>query len=363
MKILPLLTFSCLLCFPDFQASIEDKTIEFQNDSGSPEAIAKKVIEDLFSREQYMMYITDDAKAVHYAEVCAAFGAARIAGLLEDSLTISRLTHRYKKVIDDNIVNTANHVDANVYGILPLELYMQTNDLEFFKQGIDLANGQWKNPLTNGLSNQTRFWIDDVYMIGSLQVQAYRATGEEIYLDRAALEINAYLEKLQKPNGLFHHGENAPFFWGRGNGWVAAGLAVLLSELPKNNPHYTSILKGYQKMMHALLQYQAEDGMWRQLIDKEASWKETSSTAMFGFAISLGVKEGLLSNEKFTPSYQKAWNSLKTYVNEEGKISDVCVGTGQSQNIQYYLDRPKTTGDFHGQAPLLWFAYNLILME
>ena len=116
-------------------------------------------------------------------------------------------------------------------------------------------------------------------------------------------------------------------------------------------------------MMHALLQYQAEDGMWRQLIDKEASWKETSSTAMFGFAISLGVKEGLLSKEKFTPSYQKAWNSLVTYINEEGQITDVCVGTGQSQDIQYYLDRPKTTGDFHGQAPLLWLAYNLILME
>ena len=84
-------------------------------------------------------------------------------------------------------------------------------------------------------------------MIGCLQVQAYRATGKMIYLERAALEIDSYIQKLQQPNGLFYHGIDAPFFWGRGNGWVAAGLAELLSVLPESNPHYNSILKGIKK--------------------------------------------------------------------------------------------------------------------
>ena len=100
-------------------------------------------------------------------------------------------------------------------------------------------------------------------MIGSLQVQAFRVTGEMVYLERAALETDAYIQKLQQPNGLFHHGPNAPFFWGRGNGWVAAGLAEILSELPANNPHYGSIANGYRRMMKTILQYQSEDGMCR----------------------------------------------------------------------------------------------------
>jgi rhamnogalacturonyl hydrolase YesR len=197
-------------------------------------------------------------------------------------------------------------------------------------------------------------------MIGSLQVQAYRATGKGVYLERAALETDAYIQKLQQPNGLFHHGVNAPFFWGRGNGWVAAGLAELLSELPDNNPHYPSILAGYKKMMKTLVEYQAEDGMWRQLIDKEESFKETSSTAMFGYAMTVGVKKGLLPKKPYNKACHKAWNALTGYINEDGRVRDVCVGTGQSTDINFYLNRPRITGDLHGQAPILWFAYSLL---
>ena len=308
------------------------------------------------------MYVSAHCTAVHYAEACAAFGAARLAGLLKDAAIITKLSERYLKVIEDGIVNTANHVDGNVYGILPLELYLQTQNPVFFRQGIDLADLQWSSPLSNGLTNQARYWVDDIWMIGGLQIQAYRATGKREYLERAALTIAAYLQKLQQPNGLFFHGQEAPFFWGRGNGWVAAGLAELLSELPPDNAHYEAILQGYCQMMHALRQYQADDGMWRQLVDHEAAWKETSASAMFGYAIAVGVREGLLSAEQFTPVYQKAWLALAEYVNEEGKVSAVCGGTGQSENLEFYLERPRTTGDFHGQAPLLWFAYCLLVM-
>ena len=327
----------------------------------SPQLIGGMVTEDLLNRQDFMMYISDHCTAVHYAEACAGFGAARLAGLLGDQSTIEKLGRRYKRVIDENYPNTKNHVDANVYGILPLELFIQTGDSVFFRQGIELANGQWAYPREDGLTDQTRFWIDDIWMIGSLQVQAYRATGDTIYLDRAALEIDAYLKKLQQPNGLFYHGENAPFFWGRGNGWVAAGLAELISELPESNPHYDAILNGYLKMMRALLKYQAEDGMWRQLIDHPEAWEETSSTAMFGYAITLGVKKGLLDKKDFEPAYQKAWLALTKYINHRGRIENVCVGTGQSTDVTYYLERPSITGDLHGQAPVLWFTYALLI--
>ncbi|MEJ2356175.1 MAG: glycoside hydrolase family 88 protein, partial [candidate division WOR-3 bacterium] len=267
-----------------------------------------------------MMYVTDFWTGVHYAEACTGFGAARLAGLLNDTDIINKLSKRYMLVIEDSLVKDAAHVDANVYGILPLELYMQGAGEIFLNQGIELADGQWKDTLPDGLTSQVRYWIDDIWMIGSLQVQAYRATGDEIYLGRAAKVVESYLDRLQQPNGLFYHGEDAPFFWARGNGWVAAGLAELLSELSDSSPYYVSILEGYKKMMDALLEYQAEDGMWRQLIDKEEAWKETSSTAMFGYAITVGVKKGLLPEKKFVLAYQKAWLSLVKYINEDGKV-------------------------------------------
>ena len=352
-----LVTLSILLIFTACKESGEKATWPEEK---SPEKIGRLVISELLSRPGFMMLKYGDCEGVHYAEACTGFGAARLAGLLDDSVLINELSERYMKVIDDSIVNTENHVDVNVYGILPLELYIQHGGRKFFAQGINLADIQWENPLPDGLTNQTRFWIDDIWMIASLQVQAYRATGEEIYLDRAALEIDTYLQKLQQPNGLFYHGENVPFFWGRGNGWVAAGLAELLSVLPENNEHYQSILTGYKKMMDALAGYQSDDGMWRQLIDKPEAWKETSSTAMFGYAITVGVKRGILPAKKFTSVYSKAWEALTGYIDEKGQVTDVCAGTGQSQDINYYLERPKITGDMHGQAPVLWFAYSLL---
>jgi unsaturated rhamnogalacturonyl hydrolase len=333
--------------------------ISFPEDK-SPEYIGRLVTDDLLSRPDFMMYNTGTVRAVHYAEACTGFGAARLAGFLEDSERLQKLAKRYMRVIDENITNTANHVDANVYGILPLELYRQLEDSRFLDQGLAFADDQWKNPLPDGMTNQTRYWIDDVWMIGSLQIQAYRVTKKMIYLERAAMSTDAYLHKLQQPNGLFFHGIDAHFFWGRGNGWVAAGLAELLSELPETDPHYPSIVQVYRKMMDALILYQAEDGMWRQLIDREESYKETSSSAMFGYAMTVGVKKGILKGKQYAEASRKVWIALTDYINEEGKISNVCVGTPKSEELDFYLRRPTVTGDLHGQAPILWFSYSLL---
>lgn len=356
LSALSALALACasLLCTPAALASeAADKT---STDTASEAQVAEAAIEDLLNRPEYMMYISDHFTGFHYAEAAAAYGALKYARLSNNKALSERLLARYA-----NVPGTANlladeHVDANVYGILPIERYFTNGDKQALQTGLALADDQWATPLANGLTHQTRYWIDDVWMIGALQIQAYRATGKPVYLQRAALQINHYLQKLQQANGLFHHGPEAPFFWARGNGWVAAGLAELMSELPSDHVLYGQINDGYQRMMAALLNYQADDGMWRQLIDYPDAWKETSGTAMFAYAMAVGVKRGLLPAQIYQPAVDKAWQSLTGYVNDQGQLTEVCVGTGQSKEASYYLERPRITGDLHGQAPLLWLA-------
>ncbi len=346
------------LCF--LLINVSCTRIPAKGEKNSPEEVSIVLINNLLKRN-IVTTAYHGQESVHYAEACAGFGAVRMAALLNDTLILEKLNKRYLKVITDSVKNTANHVDANVYGILPLELYKQTGEKRFLQQGIYLADVQWDTLTPEGLTWQTRYWIDDIWMIGSLQVQAYRITGNSFYLDRAAKEINAYVNKLQQSNGLFYHGESSPFHWGRGNGWVAAGLAELLTELPENHKYYNNIHQAYLKMMNALINYQASDGMWRQLIDVDSSWKETSSTAMFGYAMALGNKKGFLQGRNYEKAYIKAWNALTGYINEEGDVTEVCIGTGKGDNTQYYIDRPRIIGDLHGQAPMLWFAYALLM--
>jgi rhamnogalacturonyl hydrolase YesR len=163
---------------------------------------------------------------------------------------------------------------------------------------------------------------------------------------------------LQEPNGLFHHGPEAPFYWARGNGWVAASLAEVLQSLPVTHPQYARLMAGYKKMMAGLKSVQAPSGLWHQLLDDPQSFEETSGTGMFTYALIVGIKHGWLGPE-YADCARRGWLALCGKIDAKGNLHDICVGTNQSRDKQFYLDRPRQTGDLHGQAPLLWCAWAL----
>ena len=318
----------------------------------SPREIGKRVAERFVSSPHLR------TNTIIYPEVCAWYGALTFAKLSGDKDLTRRLIARFDPLlgVEAKLVPTERHVDFSVFGAVPLEIYIETRDKKYLALGQTIADRQWENPQPDGLTSESRFWIDDMYMITAVEVQAYRATGDRKYIDRAALEMTAYLDKLQQPNGLFYHAPDVPFFWGRGNGWVAAGMAELLRSLPKDHPKRAAVLAGYRKMMATLRQYQGPDGMWKQLIDHPEAWPETSSTGMFTFAMITGVKNGWLDARTYGPAARKAWLALTGYINADGDIGNVCEGTNKLNDLQYYLDRKRNTGDLHGQAPLMWCA-------
>jgi unsaturated rhamnogalacturonyl hydrolase len=324
----------------------------------SPQEIGKKVSGRFLQLPHRLTTNQAEQPYIDYPESVAWYGALTFADLSKDSALTSQLIKRFDPLFgeDAKLIPVPKHVDLTVFGAVPLQIYIETKQQKYLDLGKSMADKQWADPTPDGLTSQTRFWIDDMYMITLVEVQAYRATGDSKYLDRAALEMSAYLDKLQQPNGLFYHAPDVPFFWGRGNGWVAAGMAELLRSLPKNHPRRAHILDGYRKMMASLLKYQGGDGMWRQLIDHPESWPETSSTGMFTFAMVTGVKNGWLDKKTYAPAARKAWLGLVTYLEPNGDIRDVCEGTGKKNDYQYYIDRKRITGDLHGEAPLLWTA-------
>ena len=223
-----------------------------------------------------------------YPDACAWLGTFWVSQAVKDREMQQRLKDRFEPLFttEKNMLPRMNHVDHNVVGAVPLEIYMQKlGDRKYYDLGMKYADTQWEVPADakpeqkeyaeQGYSWQTRVWIDDMFMITTIQSQAFLATGDRKYIDRAAAEMVMYLKKIQRPNGLFYHAPTAPFFWARGNGWMAAGMSRLLSVLPKDNPNRPAIMEAYKKMMATLLEHQDADGMWHQLIDEPASYKET----------------------------------------------------------------------------------------
>lgn len=301
---------------------------------------------------------------LHYSEVATWYGALTYAELVHDQPLTTALIHKYEPMepggTDAARIPTRHHVDDSIFGIIPLEIARETKNPKFLAEGKSWADRQWENPQPDGLSAETRYWIDDMYMLTILQLEAYRATGDRKYLDRDAKEMVSYLDRLQKPNGLFYHAEDVPYFWGRGDGWVAAGMAEMLRSLPADHPERARILKGYRTMMAALVKYQGKDGMWRQLIDRDDAWPESSSSAMFTFALITGVKEGWLDAATYGPAARRGWIGVAGYIDQNNDLTSVCEGTGKKNDLEYYLLRKRRTGDFHGQAPVLWAVSALL---
>jgi unsaturated rhamnogalacturonyl hydrolase len=335
----------------------------------SPQEIGRRVAENFLARK--LEVAEGKRKFVIYPEACAWYGSLTVAELTKNSDLRSRLIQKFDPLLGEhaNWVSPDAHVDMRVFGIVPLEIYLQTKEPKYLDLGKGLADKQWEKTTPDGITAEARYWIDDMYMITAVEVQAYRATNDQKYLDRAALTMAAYLDKLQQPNGLFFHAADSPWYWGRGNGWVAAGMAELLRSLPQNHPRRARILEGYQRMMASLLKYQGEDGLWRQLIDHPEAWAETSSTGMFTFAMVSGVKNGWLPPKVYGPAARKAWLGLIKHLDAQANMTDVCVGTNKANaevgsnpetQLKYYLARDRHTGDLHGQAPVLWSATALM---
>jgi rhamnogalacturonyl hydrolase YesR len=103
--------------------------------------------------------------------------------------------------------------------------------------------------------------------------------------------------------------------------------------------------------------------MWHELIDHPEAWPESSSSAMFSFALITGVKHGWLDAATYAPAARRGWIAVTGYVDQNHDVTQVCTGTGKLDNMQYYLDRKRETGNLHGQAPVLWAAAALLRDE
>ncbi|MGS2738220.1 glycoside hydrolase family 88/105 protein [Sinomicrobium sp. M5D2P17] len=311
---------------------------------------------------------------VIYPEVCAWFGALKFADVSGNKELFEKLEKRFLPLLGSQkeLMQKPDHVDHTVFGTIPLQLYRCTGNKVYYYIGIDFADRQWQMPassgdaekyrdyLDQGLSWQTRFWIDDMFMISAVQSQAYLASNDQKYLDRAAYEMTVYLDSIQQPNGLFHHAGKSPFFWCRGNGWMASGMTEVLKLLPSGHPHRLSILAAYKRMMTTLKSLQNAEGLWGQLIDEKEIWTETSGSAMFTYAMITGIKNGWLNKKDYGPVVRKAWMALVNYLDANGELRNVCQGTNTGDSKMYYENRKRITGDLHGQAPMLWCAAALL---
>jgi rhamnogalacturonyl hydrolase YesR len=187
----------------------------------------------------------------------------------------------------------------------------------------------------NPKSRELWAWCDSLFMGPPAWVRAYAATGEEKYLDFAVKNWWRTTDFLYDKDEHLFYRDNRYFtqkeangkkvFWGRGNGWVIAGLVRTLQYLPMNHPDRPRFEKLFKDMAAKILTCQQADGLWRaSLLDPDSyPLKETSGSGFYTYALAWGVNQGLLDKAQFEPAVRKAWAALVSCVEADGKLTHV----------------------------------------
>ncbi|MBC3758662.1 glycoside hydrolase family 88 protein [Hyunsoonleella sp. SJ7] len=110
-------------------------------------------------------------------------------------------------------------------------------------------------------------------------------------------------------------------FWSRGNGWVIAGLALILDDMPADYKHRPFYEKLYKEIADKMLKIQPEDGLWRTslLCPETYDHGEVSGSGFHTFALAWGINNGLV-DKKHTPAVKKAWSAIAACQHEDGRV-------------------------------------------
>lgn len=213
------------------------------------------------------------------------------------------------------------------------DLYRLLPDDRKIRRAREVMEYQMSTP-----QNDYWWWADGLYMVMPVMTKLYNITGNDKYLDKL-YEYIQYSDSimLDSETGLYyrdgkyvypkHKSANSKKdFWARGDGWVLAGLAKILKDLPADYKNRKFFEDKFVKLADAVVASQQPEGYWtRSMLDPEhAPGPETSGTAFFTYGLLWGINNGLLENPKYTSAALKGWNYLsKTALQKDGSVGYV----------------------------------------
>jgi rhamnogalacturonyl hydrolase YesR len=152
----------------------------------------------------------------------------------------------------------------------------------------------------------------------------YLAYADKEYRATAALLLDGDQALFYRDSGYFGKtgAKGEKIFWSRGNGWVYAGLARILTLLPAESPSRPYYQGLFLKMSRKIIALQKPDGSWApSLLDpRDNTPPETSGTGFFTYGLAWGVHAGLLKGPAYRRAAERGWSLLTRAVEPDGKL-------------------------------------------
>jgi rhamnogalacturonyl hydrolase YesR len=232
------------------------------------------------------------------------------------------------------------HADDHAVGRMYAELYRKYDDKKMIEPTIEQFKFIMHHPASTKLNWATPYhqdrwnWCDALFMSPPVWAKLYNITGEQRYLDFMFEEYKATTDFLfDQEDHLYYRDERfktkmdngTKVFWGRGNGWVFAGLADILSELKPETKEHAYFLDIYTKMAAKLIELQTPKGHWAMSLLGQEFYPtpETSGSSFFVYGLAWGINNGILKEKRYKTAVLKGWEAMASFVNEDGMLGYV----------------------------------------
>ena len=201
-------------------------------------------------------------------------------------------------------------------------------------------------------------WCDALFMAPPVYAALYRLTGEKVYADYLNAEYRCCVDSLYDRDAhLFYRdsyrirrveSNGAKQFWGRGEGWVLAGLALILQNLPADDPGRAYYEDLFREMAPAVLSCQDPQGHWHaSMLNPDAyPMPENSASGFLLYGLAWGVRNGLLPRRPYEKAVKKGWAALVEGVREDGMLGYVQAIGDSPKNAKADSSAPYGAGAF-----------------
>lgn len=234
------------------------------------------------------------------------------------------------------------HADDHAIGLSYLEMYRifgERKMIQDIKERLYyVASHPFDSSLTmaNKETNNKRWtWVDALFMSPAVFAGLYKETGEQIYADYLEREFWASVDYLyDKEEHLFYRDDRyfserenngKKVFWGRGCGWAAAALPLILDNLPLEYPFRKKYEKLLSEFLKSIVKCQDPEGSWHaSMLDLESfPDAENSASAFFCYSLAWALRNGVVKGIAYEAALKKGWNALTKYVTEDGRLISV----------------------------------------